>query len=113
DSEMGYDRRKKLLWVTFLYVDMELHKTSRIEILRHLANRGYDVTMLAAYSTNRPSYDEHGIRIISIPVRKVPLISYLVLATSLVFLLPILILKIRPNFVIAESELGTFLGLIS
>jgi glycosyltransferase involved in cell wall biosynthesis len=102
-----------LLWVTFLYLDLDLHKTSRIEILKGLSRQGYDVTLFAAYSKKKPSAEELGVRVYCIPVSRAPIIAFVVLAMSLIILLPLLILKLKPQFVIAEPQFGTFFGLIS
>ena len=105
------DEKKSLLWVTYLIIDTDLHRTSRIEILQNLAKRGYDVTLLAAYSETKPSFER--IRSLLIPARKVPLLTYLILAITFALLLPVLILKLRPRFIITEPYLTTFFALIT
>jgi glycosyltransferase involved in cell wall biosynthesis len=111
---MSGNHRKKLLWVSFLFLDIDLHKTSRIEILRNLGKQGYEVTLLGAYSKTKPSSKELGICVVSIPVRKIPVISYFFLGIVHIILLPVLILKLKPDFIIADSaDAGIFSGLIS
>ncbi|MGD0423865.1 MAG: glycosyltransferase [Candidatus Bathyarchaeia archaeon] len=110
---MSTNHGKKLIWVCFLFVDVELHKTSRIEILRNLGKLGYDVTLLAAYSNTKPSDETLGVPSILIPVRKIPGLSYLFLAFVMVLCLPILILRLRPTVIIVEPDLGMFLSLFS
>jgi glycosyltransferase involved in cell wall biosynthesis len=104
---------KKLIWVSFLFVDVELHKTSRVEILRNLSKLGYDVTLLAAYSKTKPSDEKLGVPSILIPARKIAGLSYLFLAVVMVLYLPILILRLRPAVIMVEPDLGMFLSLLS
>lgn len=110
---MASSSKRRLLWASFLFLDSDFHKTSRIEVLRHLSEQGYEVTLLGAYSETKPSSEKMGIPVLSVPVRKIPVISYVVLAISLIVLLPLLVLELRPDFIIAEPHFGAFLGLLS
>lgn len=76
-----------------------------------MAEHGYDVTLLAAFSKTK--MHDMGLRVVGIPVRKVPFLSYLVLEILMIPLLPLLVLKLRPNFLIVEPELGSFFSIIS
>lgn len=108
-----YNSRKRLLWISFLFLDVDLHKTSRIEILKGLSRKGYDVALFGSYSKRKPSAETLGVRVYCIPVSRAPIISSIVPAISLIMLLPLLILKLRPHFVIVEPQFGTFFGLIA
>lgn len=105
---------KKLIWATFLFMDIDLSRTTQIEVLRSLANGyGYNVTLVAAYSKTKPSFEQMEIQGFMIPSRKVPVLSFLFLSLILAVLLPVLVLKSRPRIIIVEPYVGTFLGLIS
>jgi glycosyltransferase involved in cell wall biosynthesis len=104
---------KKLIWATLLFMDIELSRTTQIEVLRSLAKQGYDVTLVAAYSKMKPSFEEMEIQGFMIPSRKVPVLSFAFLSLILTVFLPVLILKSKPRFLIVEPHYGTFLGLIS
>jgi len=105
-------QRKRILWISSVVLDITLYKTSRIEILRHLAKRGWDVTLVAMQSGQRHRLKNSRMQIISIPLRnKRPISSALYLLT-LLFVLPFYIAKIKPNFVVIGSK-DQFLSIIS
>ena len=97
-------RRKRILWISSIVLDITLHKTSRIEILRHLAKRGCDVYLVAMQSKQKYQLKNSGIQIISIPLRNKRPISSAVYLLTLLFFLPLYIARIRPDFVIIESS---------
>ena len=96
-------RRKRILWISCIVLDISLHKTSRIEILRHLAKRGCDVYLVAMRSKQRYQLKNSRIQTISIPFRNKPPISSALYGLTLLFFLPLYIARIRPDFVITES----------
>lgn len=95
---------KKIVWISPLVLDIHFHKTSRIEILRHLAKRGCDVYLVAMQSKQRYQLKNSGIQIISIPLRNKRPISSALYVLTLLFFLPLYIARIRPDFVIIERS---------
>lgn len=110
-------QRKKILWISFIILDIYLHKTSRIEILRHLAKRGYTVCLFAVRSRNRYEIEDSNIHVISIPLRYIPVLSPFFFLGILLLALPYYILYLRPNYVITEPGISIFsfvwVGLLS
>ena len=103
--------RKKILWISSLIMDIHLHKTSQIEILRALAKRGHGVCLLATYSSRREALGLQDISSCQIPLKYVPLFSNMAYDILLFLYLPLLMLRYAPDFVIVEPE-PTVLSLI-
>ena len=101
-------RRKRLVWVSFLILDTFLHKTSRIEILRHLAKRGYTVYLIAVRSRRKYELGNSNIHIISIPLRYVPAISPIIFVGMLLIFLPCYIIYLNPDFIVTEPDISIF-----
>lgn len=93
-------QRKKIVWVSFLILDTFLHKTSRIEILRHLSKRGYVVYLIAVQSKKKFELKNPDINVISIPLRYVPAVSPLLFSGILLFLLPYYIISLKPDYIV-------------
>ena len=79
---------KKLLWLSFLYIDKSLHKTTQIEVLRNLAKRGYKVSLLALNSDKKVEINDPDLRVISLPMREKPILANAPFVLSLLFFLP-------------------------
>jgi glycosyltransferase involved in cell wall biosynthesis len=102
---IGYNHaRKRLTWITYLDLDRQVHKTSRIEILRHLAERGYQVHLIAACSRRR---QEANLRVCCIPLKYVRAMQAPFLSVVLFFMLPLYALRRKPNFIITEPSILT------
>jgi len=113
-KENGMDLwMKKIAWVSFLILDIHLHKESRIQILRFLAKRGHEVSLLAVYSKKRFRPETADVHVISVPLKYLPLISNVVFVLSLLFFFPFFVLHLRPDFVVTEPRDGTVFGLMS
>ena len=106
-------QRKKIVWVSFLLLDIHLHKTSQIQILRYLAKRGYEVYLLAVHSKKRFLSETTDIHVISIPLRYAPLVSNAIFVLSLFLFFPFFVLYLKPDFIVAEPRDVTVLGLMS
>jgi len=96
---------KKIVWVTFLILDTQLCKTSQLEILRHLAKRGHNTSLIAVRSKNVFQIGNSQVRIISIPLRSVPIISRFMFAIIIFFFLPIYIIVSKPDFIITQPTI--------
>jgi len=92
---------------------MHLHKTSRIEILRHLAKRGHEVFLIALHSRKKHQPKTTDIPIISIPLRYVPYLSSVVYVLLLFLFLPFYLVRLNPDIIITEPRDVTVFGLTS
>jgi len=101
---------KKIVWVSPLIVDIHLHKTSRLEILRALRKRGHEVLLIASYSSKKNLEELLGVPTLLIPLRYFPMISQLLYTITLLLILPILFVRSKINYVIAEPDV-TVLGM--
>lgn len=100
------NQRLSISFVTALILDTDLHKTREMEILRALSNRKNKTMLTAMISNAYFKIDDHGTKLIEIPIRSVPLISPLVWALFLSLYLPIHILRVKPNLVIMDPEIS-------
>jgi len=101
-------RARKIVWLSFLILDMHLHRTSQLEILRSLRKRGHDTRLIAMRSKNVFPNRNSEVRITSVPLRYVPAISPLMFAIMTFFLLPFYIIVSKPDFIITEPDLPIF-----
>ena len=103
---------KKLLWISFLYVDGNYYKTTQIEVLRNLAKRGYQSSLLALYSHKKVKIKYPDLQVISLPMREKPIIANALFVLSLLFFLPFYIMRFEPTYIIVEPQDGTAFSLI-
>jgi len=96
----------KIVWVSFLILDIHLHRTSQLEILRNLAKRGYKTSLVALRSQNEIQSENPQVRIISIPLRYVPMVSPVIFALTLFFFLPFYIIVSKPDIIITEPDIS-------
>lgn len=99
--------RKKIVWISFLFLDSAraLYKTSRIEVLRHLAKRGHEVFLIAVHSKESLRKAEiTDVNVISIPLRYLAYFSNVIFVLLLFFFLPFYFLYLKPDLVIIEPE---------
>jgi len=104
-------QKKKIVWISNLILDVDLHKTSRIEILRALAKRGHEVSLVASYSSKRSLPELTDVHVVSIPLRYVPFFSTAAYVLLVLLYLPFLFLRWKPDFVIGEPN-ATILSLV-
>jgi len=97
----------RILWVDFLILDMHLHKTSRLEILKHLAKRGHHVHLLALQSKKQYHWNSD-IKITAIPLRYFPVISMVFFGIIVLVYLPFYIIRKKPDFIIVERNTPFF-----
>jgi len=101
---------RKIVWVENI-PDYYLHKMSKIEILKALAKNGYDISLVMPYSDIQHKKIE-SIKIISIPIKSLRLVSQLMFDIFLLAFLPIYILITKPDFLITAPN-GTIFGFLS
>ncbi|MGA2767337.1 MAG: glycosyltransferase family 4 protein [Candidatus Bathyarchaeia archaeon] len=93
------------LWVSFTILDVFLHKTALLDILRKFAEFGHKPCLIAVRSRNAYRNEDPPVRIISVPLRYVPLVSRVMFTIMLVLFLPLFIVVSRPDFIIFEPEI--------
>lgn len=93
--------QKRIVWITDLVVDTDVHRTSRIEMLRHLAEIGYETHLFAVWS-KRPPASNNGVHMECVPLRYFPLIQPLVFSVLLFFIVPVYALLKKPRYVIVS-----------
>lgn len=94
------------LWVSPTVLDLELHKTGLLNISEHLELLGHKTCIVAMRSRSIQRNENPQVHIISVPLRYIPLISRIMYSVTILFLLPILIIFSRPDFVIMEPDLS-------
>jgi glycosyltransferase involved in cell wall biosynthesis len=97
--------KKKILWVTFLVLDAQLHKTSQFEILSNFAKKGYDTNLISIRSKKKFGNKKSQISIFAIPLRNVPLLTSFIFAIFLFLFLPFYILATSPGFIIIQPTI--------
>jgi len=93
---------KSLALITELVLDRHLHRTQSVEILRALANRGFDVELCAIRSKER--YATGDLKVCSIPLRYKPVIHQTFFSLIMFLFLPIYVLVKKPRFIITEPS---------
>lgn len=104
--------RKRIIWVSSLIVDIHLHKTSRLELLKALHKRGHKVLLIASYSSRKNPKDLLGIPTLLIPLRHFPIFSQLLYTIIISLILPILFIKSKIDYTITEPD-ATTVGMIT
>lgn len=99
-------RETGIVWISFLVLDLSLYKTTQLEILRHLAERGYRVSLFAICSKEKMTSNNPLLHLTSIPLRYIPVITPFLFAIATVISLPFHIAKKRPKFIIVEPDLS-------
>lgn len=99
--------QRKVVLLSFLYLDLRLDKTSRIEILSHLAELGYDVSLIAVQSEQKYQSRNSDLHVISIPLRYVPVVSPVFFGLISFLFLPFYVIRKRPDFIIVEPSFAT------
>jgi glycosyltransferase involved in cell wall biosynthesis len=97
--------KKRILWVTFLVLDAQLHKTSQFEILENLANKGHNTTLIAIRSKSRFQNKKPKISVIAIPLRNIPIIASLLYGVLIFLLLPLYVIILKPDYVITQPTI--------
>ena len=97
--------KKKIVWVTFLVLDAQLHKTSQFEILGNLAKKGYITSLIAIRSKKKFENRKAQVSVTSIPLRNVPIITGFIYSMLIFFFLPLHIIFSNPDFVITQPTI--------
>jgi len=96
--------KKRIIWISFLIFDILFHKTSRLEMLKHLSRKGYDAKLLGVTSQRKFKPDMPEIELQAVPLRYVPVLSPFLFALFLFLFLPFHLVK--SNFDVVVTEPG-------
>lgn len=99
---MTFPRKKRLVWISFLIFDVLFHKTSRLEMLKHLSRRGYNARLFGVRSRREFKPENSEIELRSVPLRYLPLLSPLLFASFLFFSLPFYLVRSTYDVVVTE-----------
>jgi len=92
------------LWVSTTILDVFVHSSAIISVLKALARFGHKPSLIAVRSLNKFPNENSPDRIISVPLRFFPIISPLMFTVILMFFLPIYILYSRSDYIIFNPE---------
>lgn len=106
-SQTG-QQKKKIVWISPLILDVHLHKTTQIEMLRALAKRGHKVFLFASYSSKKNLHELVDVPVTLIPLRHVRFFSTFAYVVILLLYLPFFLMRWKPDFVIVEPGPVTF-----
>ena len=101
-------KKKKLLWVSVLILDIHLHKESKLGILGGLAKRGYATTLIAMRSHHLIKPENPKLHILSVPLRYVPVISPIMFTIAMFLFLPLYLLVSKPDYIITDPNVSIF-----
>jgi glycosyltransferase involved in cell wall biosynthesis len=104
-------KRRRLLLISLLFGDLSLDREARMEILQHLAKRGYDTTLISARSKTLQAEDSR-VHSKTVPLRCVPVFSAFAFGIILLLILPFYIILSKIDYLIVESNVP-FFGLVS
>lgn len=105
-------RERRILWINPVPSDVSLYVASGLEIWRHMAKRGYSLVLITTRSKKALRFKNPKVRVISIPLRFVPLLSSVMFAVGLSLFLPFCIVVSEPHFVIVTQPEASILGFI-
>lgn len=101
------------LWICYseLFSDETLSGSERIERLRTLAEEGNEVCLITGHFDKRifSNIEHPNLRIISIPLKYIPVFSPILYGLVLLLLLPIYVALYRPEVVISDPTTTPFL----
>ena len=104
-----------MLWLSFTFLDSDLHKNALLQVIRQFSEMGHKPELIALRSRNM--FQDKGLqeRIIAVPIRYVPFLSTFFFMIIETIVLPFYILISKPDFIIYEPDvhiLSSFSALI-
>ena len=112
-GSVNSSKKVKILWIHPFSLDGELHKTDFLEILKALAKRKHEVSLIAIGSKRFQLNNHSKIKIFTIPLKIFPVISPLFFAISLCLLLPVYIIKCKPDFIVSRPDVSILSSIFS
>ena len=101
-------KKGNITWLSYLVVDIHLHTTRALEIMRHMEGRGYRNTLIATRSAKNLLGTNKNRHLILIPIRYRSFISSIVFALAVLLYLPIHLVVSKPKYVIVSADVSVF-----
>jgi glycosyltransferase involved in cell wall biosynthesis len=105
--------RMKTLWVNPTTMDTLLHNVALSNALKYYADLGHDVTLVSIRSKDASKIRCSQVHSKLVPLRYVPLVSSFMFAVVLLFYLPILVIRLKPDQVVVNPDLSILSSLPS
>ncbi len=99
-------KRGNITWLSYLIVDIHLHTTRALEIMKHMQEQGYLNTLIATRSAKNIQYGNDYRHVTLIPIRYKPVISSIVFSITALLYLPLHMLVSKPNYVIVSPDIS-------
>lgn len=100
-----YPGKKRIIWARNILLDIDLHKTTEIGILKQLVQRNYEIFFISAHAKQRYNFRNSRIHVFSIPVGKnLSLFSRFIFTLLQLLSFPILMIKAKPSFVVVDPD---------
>lgn len=94
-------KKKRIVWISPLVVDTDVHRTSRLEMLRHLSEIGYETHLFAMRSKRAPA-NNNGVHVDYVPLRCLPMVQRFLFSVILFLVTPAYALVRKPTYVIVS-----------
>ena len=100
--------RKKILWIQPASRDKALHKMADQEVLKQLAKRKHSIYIITTTPKKNMQIPQENSQhhVISIPLKKIPLILPLMRTLLLTFLLPVYILTLKIDYIVEAPDVS-------
>jgi glycosyltransferase involved in cell wall biosynthesis len=95
-------KKMSILWISFTRLDIELNSMALLNVLGQFAELGHEVSLIAVRSKNVSRIKNPQVRIISVPLRDVPLILPVMFTIFLFVYLPIFIIISKVDVIIMD-----------
>lgn len=105
-KQPNISKKRKILWVCPTVLDVDLYKSSLLDILKHLGDRGNDTCLIAMRSRNLFQTKSSSVRVISAPLRYMPLVSQIMFAVMIFCFLPVYIVIFKPDFIVTVPDIS-------
>ena len=93
------------LWLSFTLLDVDLHKTALLNILKQFAEIGHKPYLIAIRSRNAYRVEDPKIGIIPVALRYVPGVSIIMFTVVLAIFLPVIIVSLKIKYILFEPDI--------
>jgi glycosyltransferase involved in cell wall biosynthesis len=112
-DKVNSSTKLSVLWIHPFTLDSALHKKDFLEILEALTKRNHNVNLIAIRSKRFQPNPNSNVNIHTIPLRGFPVLSPILFAITLCFLLPVYIIKYKPDFIISRPDVSVLGSIFS
>jgi glycosyltransferase involved in cell wall biosynthesis len=97
-------QKGKITFVSSSLLDVDLFESSTLEVLTNLSKKGYRTRLVAMRSKNEFHIEHSHMQVVLVPLRYVPIVSNIMYALALLFLVPLHIVFSQPDFVVTHPD---------